>query len=99
MVHKKPLPDQKVAATFELPSSIWADSIHLVGDFNQWNHSSLPMKQRHSDGVWEVSVVLDAERDYQYRYLINGTDWQNDWQADRYIANPYDTENSVVSTY
>ena len=98
MVHKKPLPDQKVAATFELPSSIWADSIHLVGDFNQWNHSSLPMKQRHSDGVWNVTVVLEVGRDYQYRYLINGTDWQNDWQADRYIPNPYSTENSVVST-
>src|SRR6266849_6624902 len=98
MVHKKALPDGTVAATFELPASIWADSIHLVGDFNQWDHTSLPMKQRHSDGVWEVTLALQAARDYQYRYLINGTYWQNDWQADRYTPNPYSSENSVLST-
>ena len=95
MVHKKSLPANKVAATFELPSSIWADSIHLVGDFNQWNNSSLPMKQRHSDGGWEVTVILDTGRDYQYRYPIHGTDWRNDWQAGRYCANPFKTDKPV----
>jgi hypothetical protein len=28
--------------TFILPSSIWADTIYLVGDFNGWNVRSHP---------------------------------------------------------
>ncbi len=98
MIHKQPLPDGKVAVTFEMPASVWADSIHLVGDFNQWNTQSHPMKQRHSDGVWTPTLTLDAGREYQYRYLLNGTDWQNDWQADHYTPNPYSSDNSVVVT-
>jgi 1,4-alpha-glucan branching enzyme len=98
MVHKHILPSGKVSVTFEMPASIWADSIHLVGDFNQWNTQSHPLKQRPSDGAWEITLVLDAGREYQYRYLVNGTDWQNDWQADQYKPNPYSTDNSVLVT-
>lgn len=98
MIRKTPLPNGKVAVTFEMPASIWADSIYLVGDFNGWNTTTHPLKQRHSDGVWEITLELDANQTYEYRYLINGTEWQNDWQADRYVANPYGSENSVVVT-
>src|SRR6266498_309547 len=98
MVHKQVLPNGKVSVTFEMPASIWADSIHLVGDFNQWNTQSHPMRQRHSDGVWHITLILDAGREYQYRYLVNGTEWQNDWQADRYTPNPYSSDNSVLNT-
>lgn len=95
MIRKQTLADGKVAVTFELPASLWADTIHVVGDFNGWDNGSLPLKQRH-DGCWEITIVLDAGRDYQFRYLLNGTDWQNDYQADRYAPNPYSSENSVV---
>ena len=98
MVRKQPLSGGKVAVTFELPASIWADTIYLVGDFNQWDTRSLPMKQRHSDGIWTITLPLETGQEYQYRYLVNGTDWQNDLQADRYTPNPYSSENSVVTT-
>jgi len=98
MVRKKPLPNGKVAVTFEMPASVWADSIHLVGDFNNWDTRSMPLKQRHSDGVWEITLTLEAGHEYQFRYLVNGADWQNDWQADRYTPNPYNSENSVIRT-
>ncbi len=98
MITKKPLPNSQVAVTFEMPASIWADSIHLVGDFNHWDRQSLPLRQRLSDGVWEITLTLDAGRQYEFRYLVNGADWQNDWQADRYAPNPYSSENSVVVT-
>ncbi len=97
MIHKSVLPDGRVSVTFEMPASVWADSIHVVGDFNEWNRSTHPLKQRH-DGVWQTTLILDPGRDYQFRYLINGTDWQNDWQADRYTPNPHNAENSVVRT-
>ncbi|SRR6266516_2398152 len=39
--------------TFILPNSIWADANYLVGDFNEWNHSSHPF-QRGREGTWVV---------------------------------------------
>ena len=40
MIYKEPLPDgEHVRVTFELPSSLWAERVNLVGDFNDWDTS------------------------------------------------------------
>lgn len=98
MIRKQALPAGKVAVTFELPAGIWASTVHLVGDFNNWDTTSLPFKERSNDGAWEITVVLEAGRDYQFRYLLNGSEWQNDFEADRHTPNPYSSENSVLRT-
>ena len=98
MITKQPLPNGKVAVTFEMPASIWADSVYLAGDFNEWNSQSHPLKQRRSDEGWEITLELDAGRAYQFRYLVNGSDWHNDWKADDYVPNPFGGDNSVVKT-
>ncbi len=73
-----------------------AGSIHLVGDFNNWDRSATPM-ERGKDGAWKASVQLDAGREYQFRYLVDGLRWENEWNADKYVPTPYgDAENSVV---
>jgi 1,4-alpha-glucan branching enzyme len=86
----------KLRVTFSMPAGIWADTIHLVGDFNGWNKTATPL--RLNDHNWSVSLELDAEQCYQYRYLINGTDWYNDWRADDYRPNELGGDNSVVMT-
>jgi 1,4-alpha-glucan branching enzyme len=99
MIHKKPLPDGKsVQVTFELPSSIWAERVNLVGDFNDWNPASDEMRQGRGDGNWRIALTLPAGREYQFRYLVNGRDWHNDWHADKYAPNRFGTDNSVVVT-
>ncbi|MCD6301942.1 MAG: isoamylase early set domain-containing protein [Anaerolineae bacterium] len=87
----------KVRVTFRLPSTIWADSVHLVGDFNDWSRTSHPLRHTR-DGEWEISMDLEEGKTYQFRYLVNGSDWQNDWNADRYVSNPFGGENSVIDT-
>jgi 1,4-alpha-glucan branching enzyme len=87
----------KVRVTFSMPAGIWADTIHLVGDFNNWDKSSTPL--RLNDISWSVSLDLDPGKAYQYRYLINGADWYNDWRADRYEPNELGGDNSVVVTF
>ena len=82
-------------ATFTLPSSFWADTIHLVGDFNSWSTTSLPFG-RGWDGSWTLTLDLECGRSYQFRYLVDGRDWTNDGQADAYVANPYGTDNCVL---
>ena len=99
MIHKLPSADPNtMLVRFELPASIWADSVHLVGDFSGWNERSLPMERDRSDGAWYIVLELERGREYQFRYLVNGSEWHNDWNADRYVANPYGGTNSVVST-
>jgi 1,4-alpha-glucan branching enzyme len=83
--------------TFYTPSEIEAESINLVGDFNEWEESATPMAPL-KDGRFKVTIDLDKEREYQFRYLINGTEWHNDWEADKYVPNTYGGDNSVVVT-
>jgi 1,4-alpha-glucan branching enzyme len=84
--------------TFTLPpeAATGAESVHLVGDFNNWDKTSLPLK-RSAEGSWETTLSLDAGREYLFRYCLDGTRWENDWNADKYLPSPYgDSDNSVV---
>jgi 1,4-alpha-glucan branching enzyme len=99
MIYKETLPDnESVRVTFELPSSLWAERVNLVGDFNDWDTNRHEMTQSRSNGNWRISLVLPAGKEYQFRYLVNGRDWHNEWHADKYTANKYGSDNSVVST-
>ena len=48
-------------------------------------------------GAFTITLDLDIGREYQFRYLVDGTEWKNDEAADRYVPSPYPgVENSVV---
>ncbi len=84
--------------TFTLPKNIArsAESVYLVGEFNDWDANSNPMKLQ-KDGSFSLTINLDKGRDYQYRYLLDGSSWENDDCADKYVRSPYgDSDNSVV---
>lgn len=84
--------------TFELPceAAEFAGSVHIVGEFNGWDRHATPMK-RTKNGNFTVTVKLETGREYQYRYLIDGYRWENDWHADAYIPSPVPyCDNSVV---
>ncbi|MBN1313394.1 MAG: isoamylase early set domain-containing protein [Anaerolineae bacterium] len=98
MLHKRYLSQGKICeVTFVLPSAINAKTAVLVGDFNNWDKKVAPMIYT-ADGSWQVILRLDTRREYQFRYFVNGSEWHNDWEADRYVMNPYGGENSVVVT-
>jgi 1,4-alpha-glucan branching enzyme len=99
MIYKEPLADgETIRVTFELPSSLWAERVYLVGDFNDWDTTRDEMRQSRSNGNWRITLALPKGREYQFRYLVNGRDWHNEWHADKYVANKYGTDNSVVIT-
>lgn len=86
---------KKCRVTFKLPSDVSAETAVLVGDFNEWSLDGTPMK-RLKDGSFSATVSLDAAKAYEYRYLLDGARWENDWEADQYVANTHGTENSVA---
>ena len=96
MISKRLGPDGTVRVTFAMPASIWADTIHVVGDFNGWDEHATPLRQLESG--WMVTLELQAGQAYNYRYLLNGNEWHNDWNADGYVSNAYGGDNSVVLT-
>jgi len=71
-----------------------ASSILLVGDFNNWQIGETPMKK--GKNVWSMSLDLETGREYQFRYLIDGSNWENDPEADKYVASGFGSENSVI---
>jgi 1,4-alpha-glucan branching enzyme len=84
--------------TFRLPKAAagGAKIVHLVGDFNDWSMEQTPM-QRLKNGEFKAVVDLAPGREYQFRYLIDRTTWENDWAADRYVKSEFgNCDNSVV---
>lgn len=91
-----PRHSDKVRVTFTIPSSVWADTIHLVGDFNDWDQESHPLVL--NERRWAITLELEAGREYHYRYLFNRTEWRTDSNTDEYVRNPYGGYDSVVVT-
>jgi 1,4-alpha-glucan branching enzyme len=85
----------QVRVTFTLPQGD-AAAVQLLGDFTEWRRSKA--MKRASDGTWRVAVDLPVGREYGFRYLVDGVRWENDPQADKYVANPFGSDNSVVVT-
>jgi 1,4-alpha-glucan branching enzyme len=89
---------ERCKVTFRLPKAAapGAKTVHIVGEFNNWSTVNTPMKRLKS-GEFKAIVDLVPSRAYQFRYLIDQTIWENDWDADRYVKSDYgDCENSVV---
>lgn len=98
MLKKRYLKSRDICkVTFYTVAELEADHIYLVGDFNDWNETAAPM-QSLKDGRFKIVLELEPEREYQFRYLVNGDEWHNDWDADNYVPNPFIGDNSVVIT-
>jgi 1,4-alpha-glucan branching enzyme len=73
-----------------------AQNAYLVGDFNDWNETSLPMSKL-KDGRFKVAVKLEPGKEYHFRYFVDG-EWHNEWEADKYTPNSFSGDNSIVIT-
>jgi 1,4-alpha-glucan branching enzyme len=82
--------------TFKLSADVRADTVYLCGEFNEWSPTKHPMKKL-KDGSFSVSVSLDSGQSYRFRYLLDNERWENDWDADAYVANQYGTEDSLIT--
>jgi 1,4-alpha-glucan branching enzyme len=83
--------------TFVLPKEAVenAETVAVLGDFNNWQNGAVLTKQK--DGSFKTAVELEKGRSYEYRFLINGEKWENDWAAEAYTPTPFGTYNSVVT--
>jgi 1,4-alpha-glucan branching enzyme len=98
-IKKRFLKDKGVCqVTFVLPESITEGSkkVAVVGDFNGWD-SEKDLMKKSKDGKFKCSVDLPLGKDYQFRYLLDDSRWENDWEDDGLVATPFkETFNSSV---
>jgi 1,4-alpha-glucan branching enzyme len=84
--------------TFKLPKQVaaGAEAVCLAGEFNEWDTTATPMLRLKS-GDFSVTLDLETDRTYQFRYLVDGERWENDPEADGYVPSEYpDAENCIV---
>ena len=55
-----------------------AKQAHIVGDFNEWSHSEIPMA-RSPKGYWKARVELPVGT-FKFRYHADG-EWFTDYAA------------------
>jgi hypothetical protein len=72
-----------------------AQSVAVVGSFNDWSQGSIPMEDQDHDGVWRVSVVLPAGM-HEYMFVVDGERWVADPLAGRYVEDDFGRENSLL---
>ena len=72
-----------------------AETVHIVGDFNDWDETADPLKKL-KNGSFKIALNLEQGKKYQFKYLIDGKEWINESEADLYIPNSFSGENSVI---
>lgn len=71
-----------------------ARDVAVTGDFTAWSREGLRLASG-GGGTWGATLKL-APGEYQYRLLVDG-EWRDDPQAPKRVANPYGSENGVLT--
>ncbi len=73
-----------------------AQTVELVGDFNDWQAGATPMRVAASGRVWSVQVPLPVGR-HRYAFVVDDDRWVPDPSAPRASGDDFGTPNSVVT--
>lgn len=90
----------KVAFKVSQEAAQNAKEIYLLCDFNAWEPVALTLNK---NGTFTVNVDIakdeNLKKTYQYRYQYvmpdNSEKYDNDWDAQYYIPNPFNGDNSA----
>lgn len=101
-VSKKFSKDHKVTVTFTIKkvAAQNATKIDLLCEHNGWQPVAMKAQK---NGTFKGSITLPEgeQGTYQYRFKYtfadNSVKYDNDWDAERYVANPFGGDNSVFS--
>src|SRR5574344_1279627 len=101
-VCKKFTKDNKVTVTFTIKKAAAqnAAKIDLLCEHNGWQPVAMKAQK---NGTFRGSITVEegAQAAYQYRFKYtfadNSVKYDNDWDAERYVSNPFGGDNSVFS--
>ena len=73
----KPGPDGTVRVTFALPIDEPGGAVSVVGNFNDWNPFSHPLRKR-TNRTRSAAVTVRSGTTLHFRYLAEGGVWFDD---------------------
>ncbi|MBK9150274.1 MAG: isoamylase early set domain-containing protein [Saprospiraceae bacterium] len=82
--------------TFSIPVDVApnAKTVQVIGEFNNWDMRTAP-SMKASKTEYAATLELNPGT-YQFRYLIDGLRWENDFAADNYVSSPFAGINNSV---
>jgi 1,4-alpha-glucan branching enzyme len=72
-----------------------AETVHLVGDFNQWTPTADPLVDKNGDGEWTLFFPLSAGI-YEYKFIVDKELWVHDPKNPVSVPDGFNGKNSVV---
>ena len=82
--------------TFKVPAELGAETAAVLGEFNGWDASSHPMKKR-KDGSLSATISIKPDAEYRFRYLLDGTRWENDVECDDVAPNRFGSSDGILA--
>lgn len=86
---------ETVTVRFEL-SAPGAESVALVGDFNDWTTDENVLTRDPETGLWTLELQLKEGEIYTYNFLIDESEWVTDPAADDSIPDSFGVPKSVL---
>ncbi len=63
-----------------------AETVRVVGEFNDWSKDAEPMNKLKS-GDFTQTLDLETGKEYQFKYLLNDVVWSNETESDKLVPN------------
>jgi len=93
----KSKPECKVTFAVDKKTIGQARQVTLVGDFNGWDQKNMPFTKL-KNGSFKTAINLAIGKEYQFRYLIDGKNWINETDADKFVPSGVSNEENAVIT-
>lgn len=74
-----------------------AESVAVVGDWNDWDPEAHRLSDANNDGIWEIEVKVTPDREYRYQFLLNGKLWMPDPSSPITVDDGFGGKNSVLN--
>ena len=71
-----------------------ADRVEILGLNNDWQNPVVMSKKK--GDIFESVQTLPKNSQHEFKYLVNGTEWRNDPDADGEAPNEYGGTNSLL---
>jgi 1,4-alpha-glucan branching enzyme len=72
-----------------------ASSVAVGGDFDGWE-GSYPLSDPDGDGIWSGRVPVKPGV-HAYMFLVDGSNWMTDPQAERYAEDGFGNRNAILA--
>lgn len=86
---------ESVPITFRLQLEQPAQVVYLAGTFNDWQVGRTPMHSDDGGKTWTLTLHL-MPGVYQYKFVVNGTDWRTDPNAAQNVDDEMGNINSLL---